>query len=164
MKDVSLTLISPVLLVGATVLAGCAAAPESPQSSFEAESEIRTAVENFLTAFERLDWPAFVGAFEDRATVFFPLPEPAREFTGRDEFEPQFRAVFDSIRASNPTGPPYHDLEPKQLEIVPLASGVALVTFLLDNEERMGRRSLVLVQSGEHWKIRHLHASNVPKR
>jgi ketosteroid isomerase-like protein len=134
-----------------------------PGSPAATQAEVESAVREFLSAFEMLDWQRFTAAFDSSATVFFPVPEPPSRFTGRSEFEPQFQKVFTGIRASNPAGPPYHQLKPEGLSIEVLADDVALVTFHLRNEERTGRRTLVLVRAGDKWLIHHLHASNVPR-
>ncbi len=129
-----------------------------------AQVEVERTVREFLTAFEDLDWPKFTAAFEDGATVFFPAPEPPNRFTGRSEFEPPFQRVFAAIRASNPGGPPFHQLKPEDLSVEVLADDMALVSFHLRNEQRTARRTLVLVKTNDKWLIHHLHASNVPKQ
>ena len=151
-----------VVVLVATLACGPTSQPGSdPRAAARAEVE-RTARE-FLTAFENLDWKRFTASFENDATVFFPAPEPPNRFTGRSQFEPQFQKVFAAIRASNPSGPPYHQLVPEALEVDVLARDVALVSFLLRNDQRIARRTLVLVRIEGRWLIHHLHASNVQR-
>jgi ketosteroid isomerase-like protein len=157
---------SRVAIITAVVILafGCASArQDGSRSRAAAPVEVERTVKEFLNAFERLDWQKFTVAFEDGATVFFPVPEPPRRFTGRSEFEPQFQKVFAAIRASNPGGPPYHQLKPEDLTVEVLADDVALASFHLKNEQRTARRTLVLVRTDNKWLIHHLHASNVPK-
>ena len=141
---------------------GCRGGQGGPSPRATARVEVELAVREFLSAFEALDWERFSAAFDNDATVFFPMPEPPNRFTGRSEFEPQFRKVFAAIRASNPNGPPFHQLKPEDLTIAILGDDVALVTFLLRNEVRTARRTMILVRSENKWLIHHLHASNVP--
>ncbi len=153
-----------IIIVAAIFVPICSrAAEEKPNPESAARADVERTVKEFLTAFERLDWERFRAAFDDDATVFFPVPEPPHRFTGRAQFEPQFKKVFTAIRASNPGGPPYHRLKPDDLTVEILAHDVALASFLLTNEERTARRTLVLVRRQGKWLIHHLHASNVPK-
>ncbi len=153
------------IITAVVILAfGCASTrQDGSRSRAAAQVEVERAVKEFLNAFERLDWQKFTAAFEDGATVFFPVPEPPNRFTGRSEFEPQFQKVFAAIRASNPGGPPYHQLKPEDLTVEVLADDVALASFHLRNDQRTARRTLVLVRTDNKWLIHHLHASNVPK-
>jgi uncharacterized protein (TIGR02246 family) len=115
----------------------------------------------FLQAFEELDLQAFVQAFADDATVFFPHPEPAARFQGRAAIAAQFEHVFAAIRAAATSGPPWHRLDPQELCVQLLAPDTAVVTFHLLNVTRLARRTLVLKRADGGWRIAHLHASNV---
>jgi ketosteroid isomerase-like protein len=152
------------LAIGASlILAACATAPEQPPGS--RSGEVAAAVDRFLVSFENLDWERFRTAFADDATVFFPVPEPPQRYTGRAEVEAQFRKVFAAIReSSGRTAPPFHDLDPVDLRIEFPAGDVAVVTFRLENEQRIARRSLVMRRDPAGWRIVHLHASNVAAR
>jgi ketosteroid isomerase-like protein len=145
------------------ILAGCAMSHDLQPAS--RSDEVAAAVDRFLVSFENLDWERFRSAFADDATVFFPVPEPPRRYTGRAEVELQFRKVFAAIReASGRAAPPFHNLDPVDLRIEFPASDVAVVTFLLENEQRIARRSLVMRRDPTGWRIVHLHASNVAAR
>ena len=124
--------------------------------------EIRNVVNRFITAFDNLDWPVFVGMFEDDATVFYPSPPNAPiRATGRREFEPAWQRVFQGIRGSRTTAP-YMDLKLDRLQIQVL-NDAAIVTFELHDVPGVtGRRTLVLRKVDGVWRIAHLHASNVP--
>ena len=127
------------------------------------EKEIEVALNRFLTAFENLDWQNFQKSFHADVTVFFPTPEPQYRFDRREAVEKQFQKVFSEIRSGAKSGPPYHRLIPKNLRIEMLSENDAIVTFELENEERIARRSIVFTKTDGVWLIRHLHASNVAK-
>jgi hypothetical protein len=115
----------------------------------------------FLKSFEDLDLDAFMDCFAPDASVFFPPPEPPDRFDGKEAIREHFALVFSSIRkSSDATKPPYHHLPPKRLTITMLSETAALVTFELENKERIARRTLVVVRSSNGWLIKHLHASN----
>jgi ketosteroid isomerase-like protein len=143
-----------VLLLFATLTSG-----EVPKAAASPESEVQLALANFVTAFDNLDWQTFRNSFEDEATVFYPRATPDRA-TGRAEFEPIFKSVFEQIRAGRTTGP-YMDIQPRKLKIQMLGD-VAIATFHLDDRPGfVNRRTIVLHRSSSGWKIVHLHASEV---
>jgi hypothetical protein len=119
-------------------------------------------IARFLSSFENLDMPVFIRCFADDATVFFPSPEPPERFNGRLAIRNHFQQVFDAIRKSASSGPPYHRLVPVDLEVQLLGVDAALVSFDLRNTERLARRTLVLKRVHGAWLIAHLHASNAP--
>ncbi len=123
-------------------------------------ADVRLALTRFLTAFENLEWETFRSSFDDNVTVFFPTPEPPLRFDGRAAVEAHFQEVFKAIRASTPGGPPYQQLRPKDLRIDIIGREVALVTFHLENAERIARRTIVFKRTAGVWRIVHLHASN----
>lgn len=136
--------------------------PDSVRNQWIFDStSVHVALKHFLTAFENLDWETFRMSFDDRATVFFPLPEPPERFEGRAAYEARFRLVFNQIRKSASNGPPFHRLNPENLQIEGLGSQAALVTFHLRNSERIARRTIVFQKVDGVWRIWHLHASNV---
>lgn len=123
------------------------------------KAEVQKALQNFITAFDNLDWDKFRAAFADDATVFFPRGFPGRA-SGRSEFERNFKTVFEQIRTRR-TSPPYMDIQPRELEIQ-VFSGIAIATFHLDDKPHfLNRRTIVLRKSSDSWKIVHLHASEV---
>jgi ketosteroid isomerase-like protein len=130
----------------------------------QAPDEIRIFLGRFTTAFDNLDWPAFITLFDDDATVFYPsAPNAPIRATGRAEFEPAWRQVFEGIRGSRTT-PPFMDLSPERLDVLTSAD-LAIVTFELhDLPGLTGRRTLVLRRRHDGWRIAHLHAPNVPAR
>jgi ketosteroid isomerase-like protein len=123
------------------------------------ETEVRTALAQFVHAFENLDWEGFRAAFDDNATVFYPRAFPERAI-GRAEFEKTFKIVFEQIRAGR-TVPPYMHIEPRGLTIQMLGD-TAVATFHLDDRAGfLNRRTIVLHKTTAGWKIVHLHASEV---
>jgi ketosteroid isomerase-like protein len=124
------------------------------------QQEIEQATTHFLTSFENLDMPAFLACFADDATAFFPAPEPPERVTGKAAIRSRFQLVFDAIRKGASAGPPYHRLEPQDLQIQSLSAETAVVSFHLRNSERIARRTLVMKKVRGTWLIAHLHASN----
>jgi ketosteroid isomerase-like protein len=145
------------LLIAASPLA-CATEPN--------ESGNRAAIEaftrRFLRAFENLDMKQFIACFADNATVFFPMPEPPERVQGKQAIQQRFERVFASIRSTARSGPPFHHLVPEDLSIQLVPGHTAVVSLHLRNEERIGRRTLVLTKMNDQWLIIHLHASNAP--
>lgn len=131
------------------------------------ERQVREAMERFISAFELGDINAMEAAFAEDA-VTFPRSIMAN---GLDEtidtstyrrvrgMPPQMREIIVFLQASG-REPPYLSLEPRDLE-VQMYGGAALVTFHLEGNESLGRRTFVLALIDDDWKIVHLHASNV---
>ncbi|NIA54810.1 nuclear transport factor 2 family protein [Massilia sp. TW-1] len=127
----------------------------------EQRQSVQRFTSRFLKSFEDLDLDAFMDCFAPDASVFFPIPEPPDRFDGKEAIREHFALVFSSIRkSSDAKKPPYHHLPPERLAIVMLSENAALVTFELENKERIARRTLVVVRSPNGWLIKHLHASN----
>jgi ketosteroid isomerase-like protein len=140
-----------VLLLGASSFAW--ARPRSGDLGPEAT------LQAFIQAFDNLDWDKFRSYFADDATVFYPRGMP-RLALGRVEIEANFQQVFTQIRGDR-TQPPYMDLQPRDLHIQRFGD-IAIATFHLDDRPGMvNRRTIVLHRVGDHWKIVHLHASEV---
>lgn len=131
-------------------------------SSADSDSpDVQKAVEAFIEAFNNLDWERFRVGFTDDATVFFPFPQVPRRATGRAEVEAVFKRFFDAGRKQKPN-PPYLNIQPKDVKIQRLQDA-AIVTFHLEGEEAVGRRTLVFQKQGGKWLIAHLSASSVAK-
>jgi ketosteroid isomerase-like protein len=151
-------------LLVATLAAPLEAAkePASPSKWPADSTAVHAALTRFIVAFENLDWEPFRHCFDDSATVFFPPPEAQERLTGRVAYEAGFKRIFDAVRPSNPSGPPYQSLIPEDLRIEPLGPGAALVSFQMRNGERIARRTIVFRKRGDRWLIAHLHASKKP--
>jgi len=118
----------------------------------------------FIEDFNNLDWPNLRARFSDDATIFFPQQYHARRAVGRAETDAVWDAVFKSIRAaSKRTTPPFIQLRPLDI-IIQQFPGAAIATFTLQSgtDGMIGRRSLVLAETGDGWKIAHLHGSTAP--
>ena len=143
-----------------------ASAPFTVATEPANQSADRTAIEaftrKFLRAFEDLDMKQFIACFADDATVFFPMPEPPERVQDKQAIQQRFEHVFASIRSTAKSGPPFHHLAPEDLSIQLMPGQTAVVSFHLKNEERIGRRTLVVINSNGRWLILHLHASNTP--
>lgn len=123
--------------------------------------EVRKAVGAFIEAFNNLDWESFRLGFTDDATVFFPFPQVPRRATGRAEVEAVFKRFFDAGRKQRPN-PPYLNIEPKDVKIQMLRDA-AIVTFHLEGDDAVGRRTVVFQKQGGKWLIAHLSASSIAK-
>jgi ketosteroid isomerase-like protein len=147
-----------MMLLAAMSIPGLASAAEVSDPPKGAQR----ALSGFLSAFENLDMERFIGAFANDATVFFPTPEPPQRFDGKQAIRAHFEQVFAAIRKSSAaSSPPYHHLQPDNLYWQALSSSVVIVTFQLQNSERIARRTVVLAKTRGIWLIVHLHASNV---
>jgi ketosteroid isomerase-like protein len=150
-----------LLTLIATLVAPAALPAEKPEST-QPPAAARQLVSRFIAAFGNLDMPAFIACFADDATVFFPTPEPPQRFDGKAAIREHFEQVFAAIRrSSHSPAPPYHELEPEDLEFQLVNADTVVVTFHLRNAERLGRRTLVIANIDGQWLIVHLHASNV---
>ncbi len=126
-----------------------------------APSAITAFLMGFIEDFNNLDWPSFRARFRDDATIFFPQQYQVRRAAGRTETDAAWQAVFGSIRAaSGKTAPPYMQLQPQEIVVQELV-GAAVATFILQSGPAgtVGRRSLVIVETADGWKIAHLHGS-----
>jgi ketosteroid isomerase-like protein len=114
---------------------------------------VQQALAAFLDAFNNLDRERVEACFTDDATVF-------GAYGGKRQVGFWFD-FFDTRRATLP-GPPYQNLQPRDLQVEMLGD-VAVATFHLEmNPEVLGRRTLVLTRTPDGWKIAHVHASNLP--
>lgn len=133
-------------------LAGAALAESGPQAALLA----------FLRAFENCDLPRMEAAFAPDATCFDRAPaDPA-------DLAPYHRAMgmpagMRHLALTLPKtvpGPPYHRVDPQGLACV-LHGDIALCTFELEGDDNLGRRTVVLRNEADGWKIIHIHASNI---
>ena len=114
----------------------------------------------FLAAFEHLDLDRFMACWSFDASVIHPFPELGRRLDGWEQVREGWRGIFDFLRATR-DGPPYLDLRPLDLDVREVDDGVTVVTFHLDLDGALGRRTLVITRQSESWKVVHVHASNV---
>jgi ketosteroid isomerase-like protein len=126
--------------------------------------DVEKAVTRWLGVFENLDMPVFIDCFTEDATIFFPsfvpAPEMPERVAGKAAVRSSFEQVFAAIRKGASGGPPYHRLQPEDLQTQLLGADSAVVTFHLRNSQRIARRTLVMRKVQGTWLIAHLHASN----
>ncbi len=122
---------------------------------------VQKAAEDFIEAFNNLDWEKFSRSFSDDATVFFPFSQVPRRANGRTEVEAVFKSFFDELRKRKP-GPPYQNIVPKDVNVQVLKDA-AIVTFHLGVDDPLGRRTVVFQKQKGKWLIVHLHASIISK-
>ena len=124
-------------------------------------TEVAHAMQVFVDAFTNLNWPVFSSCFADDVTAFFPpsARSPYRA-NGKAEVLGIFQHVFEHAHTQK-SAPPYLVIEPKEMRIQMMGT-VAIVTFMLNDPDLFGRRTLVVKKLGDKWLIVHLHASGVP--
>jgi len=122
---------------------------------------VEQALARFIDAFTRLDWEAFRLCWVSDPTTFFPHTENHR--AGGKDFDKTWQKVFSIIKtaaaASGVTAPPYHSIDPMDLEIMMLGGDAALATFHLMDPRGTARRTIVLKREHGEWLLAHLHAS-----
>lgn len=154
----------PGLLLALLMCMTATAAPTNDRQ------DVEQAVTHWLGIFENLDMRAFMDCFTDDATVFMPsfvpAPDIPERIDGKAAVRSGFEQIFAAIRKGASGGPPYHRLQPEDLQIQLSGADSAIVTFHLRNSQRIARRTLVMRKVQGTWLIAHLHASNfqIPQR
>ena len=72
-----------------------------------------------------------------------------------------FKDVFDNAHKQK-SKPTYISIRPKGLKIQ-ISGSVAIVNFILDDPDLLGRRTIVREKDKERWIIVHLHTSGILK-
>jgi ketosteroid isomerase-like protein len=131
-----------------------ATSPPSPPTSPEA------AATEFLDAFKSMDQARFDQFFSIDVTMFFPDgPFPEVRVEGREAVLASFHEFFALVRKRGRTALNITPIDQR----VQLYGEVAVVTFELESDETVGRRSLILRKMGNEWRIVHFHASAIDK-
>ena len=135
------------------------------QNQVQDVADIQRLLNSLLEAVENSDMPAFIVFFDKDATMFHSLAQTPgtspRRLDGRAEIERSLRAVFDQVKAnSDRTTGPYIQIQPLHLTIQTFDQ-FAVVSFHLDSEPTIHRRTLVFRKIGSGWTIVHLHASQL---
>lgn len=121
---------------------------------------VRSAMTNFLEAFDNLEWNRFQHCFDRNATVFFPPSAGVpRRANGISEIETIFKRVFENIRAGR-QNPPFQNIHPLDVRLQMLHDA-AIVTFHLKDGPMCGRRTIIFRKHGDSWLIVHIHASAI---
>jgi uncharacterized protein (TIGR02246 family) len=125
---------------------------------FAQSAEIRTILRDSETAWNRGDLVAFASYYED---------SPETTFIGREVVRGGVKAILDRYKRSYPTPDAMGTLTFSEIEVRPLAPGVALANgkFALKRTaagggDASGRFTLILRQTPSGWKIIHDHTSS----
>ena len=121
------------------------------------EKAVIQAAEDFVDAFNNLDWDRFDASWAEDATIFFPTEGQPRRIEGRSAILETFHSLFENVPEIE-AEPPYLSIRPLDLKVQMLGDN-AVVTFHLDGSEALNRRSLVFARRDGIWLIVHLHAS-----
>ena len=117
------------------------------------------AAQNFLQALDNLDWELFREFIADDATVFMPFRHVARRLNGKKEIESAFESFFNQVRQER-DGPPYLHIHADDVRVQHFGD-IALVTFHLFDVSSVSRRTIIFLFRGNHWRMIHLHASEL---
>ena len=153
-----------VLILALTVLSQSASAQAQPETQSKAPKAdpnslaVQKAADDWIVAFNNLEWETFRNSFTDDATVFFPFIQVPRRATGRADVETLFKQFFDAA-IKRKAAPPYQNIQPKDAHIQMLDKEAAIFTFHLPGDESFNRRTLVFQKQKGKWLIAHLHAS-----
>ena len=108
-------------------------------------------------AWNRGDLPAFASYYED---------SPQTTFMGRDIVRGGTQAILERYRKAYPTREAMGTLTFSEIEVRPLATGLALVTGKFELKRTAagggaawGRYTLIVRRTGKGWKIIHDHSS-----
>jgi uncharacterized protein (TIGR02246 family) len=125
---------------------------------FAQDAEIRTVMKDSEIAWNRGDLVAFASYYED---------SPETTFIGRDVTRGGTKAILDRYRRGYPTPEAMGTLTFSELEVRPLADGLALTTgkFALKRTaagggDASGRFTLIFRRTPSGWKIIHDHTSS----
>ena len=120
--------------------------------------EIRAILKDSETAWNRGDLATFASYYDD---------SPETTFIGREVVRGGTQAILDRYRRAYPTREAMGSLTFSDIEVRPLAPGVALATgkFELKRSaagggDASGRFTLILRQGPSGWKIIHDHTSS----
>src|SRR5690349_781319 len=120
-------------------------------------AEIRTILKDSETAWNRADLVTFASYYED---------SPDTTFIGREVVHGGTKAILERYRRAYPTPEAMGALTFSEIEVRPLAQGLALATgkyslkrTAAGGGDASGRFTLVLRQTPSGWKIIHDHSS-----
>ena len=131
--------------------------PGARSHPLEPSAEIRTMMKDSETVWNRGDLVAFASFYED---------SPETTFMGKEVVRGGTKAILDRYRRSYPTPGAMGTLTFSEIEVRPLAEGLALVTgkFALKRTaagggDASGRYTLIVRRTPSGWKIIHDHTS-----
>jgi uncharacterized protein (TIGR02246 family) len=124
---------------------------------FAQSDAIRTMMKDSADAWNRGDLPAFAAYYED---------SPQTTFMGKEVVRGGVAAILERYRKAYPTREAMGTLTFSELDVRPLAAGLALVTGKFELKRTAagggpawGRYTLVVRQTPAGWKIIHDHTS-----
>jgi ketosteroid isomerase-like protein len=131
-----------------------------------ADAAPRAAFDQFIAAFNSLDWEAFRRSFADSASLFNPdIPDAIslHRMDGRNDIERNFRAVFDAADAGtdHERSP---NIRPENVRLQSFGDTVIITFEFTRSGHSTGRRTIVFNKLKGSWLIVHIHASNVTAR
>jgi ketosteroid isomerase-like protein len=117
----------------------------------------QVALHSFLQAFAHFQLDEMMAWWADDATAFFPVEHQRERLSGKAAIRAAFAQLIARVRAAGMTHLAINaeDLQEQQ------SGDVAVISFHLRGEP-LCRRSFVLRQRHDEWRIVHLHASNAP--
>jgi|ERR1044071_5150596 uncharacterized protein (TIGR02246 family) len=125
---------------------------------FGQKAEVEKILKDSEIAWNRGDLPAFASYYED---------SPQTTFIGREVVRGGTQAILDRYRRAYPTREAMGTLTFSEIEVRPLADGLALATgrFSLQRTaagggDASGRFTLILMRTSAGWKIIHDHTSS----
>jgi hypothetical protein len=142
------------------MISACQCAPPAPVSH---DAELKASFEDFISAFNELDWDRFSRHIAADASLFNPdIPDAPSviRIDGGEAVKASFEQVFAAARKSG-SGPGIH---PQHILIQSYGT-TGIVSFEFKRQgNSIGRRSIVFEWRDGDWKIVHIHASNVTSR
>ena len=149
------------MITAALALAPTSVAGAQVPSSVTQVAAVEAAAADFISAFNALDETRFDGFWTEDATLFFPGLVPGvggGRIAGKADVLKTFHAFFAAVRKAK-GAPPYLNIRPQRLAVQAYGD-TAIVTFELDGENAVGRRTLVMRRAAGRWRIAHMHASS----
>ena len=110
----------------------------------------------FLTAVMSQKLDSIMAFFNEDAQMFSPLGAFPARLDGRGNIRKQFEVIMEAFKA--PSGASIK-LDPQDMVIRELAPNAVLFTFHLKLPGPLHRRSILLMRTGNDWRIAHIHAS-----
>ncbi len=110
----------------------------------------------FMAAVMSQKLEGIMAFFNDDAQMFSPLGAFPARLDGRGAIRKQFEVIMEAFKAPSGAG---IKLEPQDLEARELAPNAVLFTFHLRLPGPLHRRSILMTQGANVWRIAHIHAS-----
>ena len=117
------------------------------------DADVRETLNGFFRAVESMQPDRIAPFFEEDAQMFSPLGTYPARLDGRDAILAQFKAIADAIRQM----PSPMKIDPQQL-IVRDFGDLVLVTFHLELQGPLHRRTFLMHRTPTGWRIAHIHA------